>query len=100
MMHAYHPLLDAARSAVLDGLSGHAEALEQSRHELAHTWGHKLVEAAFVFAFAALEHEEAEAEERAHQEALDRCGWRCDPDHSAALWCEVGEPLSLEAMTP
>jgi hypothetical protein len=77
MMHAYHPLLDAARSAVLDGLSGHAEALEQSRHELAHTWGHKLVEAAFVFAFAALEHEEAEAEERAHQEALDRCGWRC-----------------------
>src|SRR5687767_14045767 len=100
MMRAYHPLLDAARSAVLDGLSGHTEALEHSRGELAHTWGPKLAEAAFAFALAALEYEEAEAEDRAHQEAFHRCGWRFIPDRSAALWCESGEPLSLEAMAP
>src|SRR5687768_1326145 len=100
MMRTYHPLLDTARSAVLDGLSGHAEALEQARRTLAHTWGHKLVDAAFVFAFAALEHEEAEAEERAHQEALERCGWRRDPDRGAALWCEIDAHLSLRAMAP
>jgi hypothetical protein len=100
MMRTYHPLLDTARSAVLDGLSGHAEALEQARRKLTHTWGHKLAEAAFVFAFAALEHEEAEAEERAHQEALDRCRWRLGPDRGPALWCEIGEPLSLGAIAP
>ncbi len=65
MMRAYHSLLEAARSAVLDGLSGHTEALEHTRRELAHTWSHKLADAAFAFAFAALEHEEAEADQRA-----------------------------------
>ena len=99
-MRTYHPLLDTARSAVLDGLSGHAETLEQARRKLTHTWGHKLAEAAFVFAFAALEYEEAEAEERAHQAALERCGWRLDPDRGAALWCEIGKPLSLRVMAP
>jgi hypothetical protein len=82
MMRAYHPLLDAARSAVLDSLSGHVEVL-------ALTWGGTLAEAAFAFAFAALEHEEAEAEKLAHQNAINRCGWKFDLDGSAVRWCAV-----------
>jgi hypothetical protein len=89
MMRAYHPLLDAARSAVLDSLSGHVEVLEHSRQELALTWGGTLAEAAFAFAFAALEHEEAEAEKLAHQNAINRCGWKFDLDGSAVRWCAV-----------
>jgi hypothetical protein len=74
MMRAYHSLLDAARSAILDRLGGNAEALENTYRELTPLWGQTLVDAAFDFAVAALEYEEAAAEKVTQQEAMARCG--------------------------